>query len=71
MINKTLIIAEAGVNHNGEFEKAIRLIDAAYAGADFVKFQTFITEKIVNPTAPKADYQKMNLKTDEETNLGC
>ena len=68
MIKKTLIIAEAGVNHNGDLEKAIALIDAAaYAGADYVKFQTFKAEKIVNPTAPKADYQKKNLKGDEET----
>ena len=71
MIKKTLIIAEAGVNHNGDFEKAIALIDAAaYAGADYVKFQTFKAEKIVNPTAPKADYQKKNLKGDEETQFG-
>ena len=49
MIKKTLIIAEAGVNHNGDLEKAIALIDAAaYAGADYVKFQTFKAEKIVD-----------------------
>jgi N,N'-diacetyllegionaminate synthase len=42
---KVLIIAEAGVNHNGDINKAIELIEkAAEAGADIVKFQTFITE---------------------------
>jgi N,N'-diacetyllegionaminate synthase len=53
------IIAEAGVNHNGEVELAKRLIEAARnAGADAVKFQTFHTEKIVTRHAQKATYQK-------------
>ena len=53
------IIAEAGVNHNGDTALAKKLIDAAIeAGADAVKFQTFKAEKIVTPTAEKADYQK-------------
>lgn len=54
----TLIIAEAGVNHNGDMELAKRLIDfAADAGADLVKFQTFSAERLATQTAPKADYQ--------------
>jgi N,N'-diacetyllegionaminate synthase len=61
-VNKTLIIAEAGVNHNGDIAMAKKLIDvAANAGADYVKFQTFKTEKIVSPLAKKADYQKNNI----------
>ena len=54
----TLIIAEAGVNHNGSIELAFELIDAASeAGADVVKFQTFKAENLVTRSAAKADYQ--------------
>jgi len=54
-----LIIAEAGVNHNGDKDKAIELIDvAADAGADAVKFQTFCAERLAALSAPKANYQK-------------
>ena len=56
---KTYIIAEAGVNHNGDMNIAKRLIEVAKAaGADAVKFQTFKTELLVSKNAPKADYQK-------------
>jgi N,N'-diacetyllegionaminate synthase len=58
-MNKTIIIAEAGVNHNGDIEIAKKLInEAAKAGADMVKFQTFITEEVISKDAPKAEYQK-------------
>lgn len=54
-----LIIAEAGVNHNGDMELAKRLIaEAAFAGADLVKFQTFVAGRIISAQAPKAEYQK-------------
>lgn len=56
---KTLIIAEAGVNHNGDMALAKELIAAAAeAGADLVKFQTFIAANIISGSAPKAEYQK-------------
>lgn len=59
MSNKILIIAEAGVNHNGDISLAKQLIDvAAEAGADFVKFQTFNANRLVTRTAKKANYQK-------------
>lgn len=56
---KTLIIAEAGVNHNGDIALAKELIKvAAESGADFVKFQSFVTSKNISRQAPKAEYQK-------------
>ncbi len=57
--HKTIIIAEAGVNHNGSIENAKNLVDVAeQAGADYVKFQTFKAENIVTVNADKANYQK-------------
>ncbi len=62
----TLIIAEAGVNHNGNEELAFRLVDAAYkAGADIVKFQTFKAKNLVTEYAPQADYQVVNTQKKE------
>lgn len=61
---RTLIIAEAGVNHNGNMRLARRLVDAAAeAGADLVKFQTFNAERLATKNAPKAEYQTRT--TDE------
>jgi N-acetylneuraminate synthase/N,N'-diacetyllegionaminate synthase len=60
------VIAEAGVNHNGDLEMAKRLIDVAIkAGADAVKFQTFKAETLVTATAPKAEYQTQTTPVDE------
>lgn len=68
MNNRTLIIAEAGVNHNGSLDLARKLIDvAAEAGVDYVKFQTFKTEKLVSKQAIKADYQIENTGNEKES----
>ncbi len=59
MKNKTFIIAEAGVNHNGSIEIAKKMIEVAKeCGADAIKFQTFKAEKVISKYAPKAEYQK-------------
>ena len=61
-----LIIAEAGVNHNGSIKIAKQLIDVAVdVGADFVKFQTFKADSLVTKTADKAGYQKKLTEKDE------
>lgn len=60
MKQRTLIIAEAGVNHNGDIELAKQLVDAAAkAGADLVKFQTFKAKRLATKTTPKAEYQTL------------
>jgi N-acetylneuraminate synthase len=68
MNKKVIIIAEAGVNHNGDFENAKKLIlAAANARADYVKFQTFKADKLVSKDVQKAEYQKANLKEDGDS----
>lgn len=63
---KTLIIAEAGVNYNGDSDLARRLVDiAAQAGADAVKFQTFRADRLVTAAAAKAAYQQITTGSDE------
>lgn len=62
MGKKVFIIAEAGVNHNGDIELAKRMIDKAIeAEVDAIKFQTFISEKVISKYAEKAEYQKSNI----------
>ena len=57
--NRIIIIAEAGVNHNASMEMARRMVvEAAKAGADYVKFQTAVPELVISSIAPKAEYQK-------------
>lgn len=63
----TLIIAEAGVNHNGSLEIAKQLVDKAVeAGVDIIKFQTFKAEKLVSKSARQAEYQKKNIGTKSD-----
>lgn len=67
-MQKTLIIAEAGVNHNGDLNLAKKLVEvASEAGADFVKFQSFKSEEVVSLDAPKAKYQLENAQDKAET----
>ena len=70
MKKRTLIIAEAGVNHCGCLDMALRLVDAAAdAGVDYVKFQTFKSEALVSKSAPLAKYQSRNIKDESDTQL--
>ena len=65
-MNRILIIAEAGVNHNGSLDTAKALVMAAKeCGADVVKFQTINVDELVSKQAVMADYQKNNLGTEE------
>ena len=62
-MNKTLIIAEVGVNHNGDIKIAEKLIEsAANAGADIVKFQSFISGELTTNKTPQAEYQIQNTR---------
>lgn len=66
----TFIIAEAGVNHNGNPEIAMQLVDiAAQCGADAVKFQTFTASKLVKPGSEKAEYQKRQTGTGDQLSM--
>jgi N,N'-diacetyllegionaminate synthase len=68
MSARVIIIAEAGVNHNGSLEMAKKLIDvAADAGADYVKFQTFKADKLVSRKAKKAEYQEKNINDGDDS----
>lgn len=65
-MHKVLIIAEAGVNHNGDMGLAKKMVDVAKeAGVDYVKFQTFVPEKLVSKNAQKAEYQKQTTGENE------
>ena len=63
--NRTIVIAEAGVNHNGDINIAKKLIDvASKSGADYVKFQTFDVDHLILKNTRTAIYQKKNLKSN-------
>ena len=67
-MNKVIIIAEAGVNHNGSIQIAKQLIDAAVdAGVDYVKFQTFKADSLVSKSAKKANYQSVNINDGDDS----
>jgi len=62
----TIIIAEAGVNHNGDIELAKKMVDiASDANADYIKFQSFKADDIVTKDAEKSEYQKSNTKNND------
>ena len=67
-MKRTLIIAEAGVNHNGSLDLAKQLVDNAVdAGVDYIKFQTFKAEKLVTKSARQAEYQQRNIGSQENS----
>lgn len=69
-MSKVLIIAEAGVNHNGSMQIAKQLVDKAVeAGVDIIKFQTFKSEKLVSKDARQAEYQQRNIGKRDESQL--
>jgi len=67
-MSKVIIIAEAGVNHNGDIQIAKKLIDVAVdAGVDYVKFQTFKADRLVSKSAKKAEYQSVNINDGDDS----
>jgi len=69
-MDPVFIIAEAGVNHNGSFNTAIKMIDAAKAfNADAIKFQSYIAEELVLPNTEKADYQKLGSNSGSQREM--
>ena len=66
--DKVIVIAEAGVNHNGDIKLAKKLIDiAANSGADYVKFQSFKAAKLASKDSKKANYQMLNFNSKDDS----
>ena len=69
-MKKTIIIAEAGVNHNGKFKNALKMVDiAAKANANYIKFQTFVPENLSQKKMYLANYQKTNTKFPDQLEM--
>lgn len=69
-MKRPIIIAEAGVNHNGDLDMALRMVETAKdAGADYIKFQTFKADKLVTPEGEPAEYQKANCNADSQIEM--
>lgn len=72
MNGKVLIIAEAGVNHNGDLDTALKMVEVAKEfGADAIKFQTGLPDLVISKYAPKAEYQKKETGADENQKDMC
>ena len=66
-MKKVKIIAEAGINHNGKLKNALKLVDiASKAGADYIKFQTYVSEDLVTKSSKKAKYQILKTKKESQ-----
>ena len=69
MLDRVIVVAEIGVNHNGSIDEAFALVRAARdAGADYVKFQTFKASSIATPSAALAEYQRENIELSDQSN---
>jgi len=67
-MDRVIIIAEAGVNHNGSMQIAKKMVDVAViAGVDYIKFQTFNTDRLVTKIAKKAEYQHKNISDGDDS----
>ena len=68
--NKVVVIAEAGVNHNGSLKKALKMVDiASNSGADYIKFQTFDPKSLANSSLGLAQYQRENSKNNNHLKM--
>lgn len=72
MQKHVIVIAEAGVNHNGNIENAFKLVDvASEAGVDYIKFQTFEADKLVSKTAKKLNIKFAIQSVEKKVSIKC